>query len=78
MSLELERASYPHCDSRVLHAPGECKYCDEYPDHQLQRRLAGVNYTGHYDPEKEICPAEQQRDIETINRWHGNKSYRDK
>jgi hypothetical protein len=68
----IERAPYPHCDSRVLHAPGECRYCDEYPDQQLRRIQSNINFTGHHDPDKALCPAERLRPIERINRWPGN------
>lgn len=27
----------PHCDEGVVHAPGECRYCDDRPDLQIQR-----------------------------------------
>lgn len=33
-------APYPHCNTEVLHAPGECVYCDMYPERQ-QARIAG-------------------------------------
>lgn len=63
---------FAHCDQRILHAPGKCKYCDEYPEWQELREAWGINFTGEYDPEKLICPAEQQRDLETIELWDGN------
>lgn len=65
---------YPHCDSRVLHAPGECEYCDLYPEMQAERVDAGVNFTGHDDRGKAPCPATQVRSLETINRWPGNRA----
>lgn len=63
---------FPHCDPRVLHAPGECYYCDQLPDVQRAREGWGINFTGHADPEKLTCPAELQRDKKKINRWYGN------
>lgn len=63
---------FPHCDSRVLHAPGECKYCDEHPEWQELREVWDINFTGKNDPDKMICPAERHRSIDVINRWHGN------
>jgi len=63
---------YPHCDSNVLHAPKECVYCDEHPGDQIFRALSGVNFTGHYDEEKQLCPSERVRPLETIEKWHGN------
>jgi hypothetical protein len=63
---------FPHCDARVLHAPGECKYCDLHPDWQELREVWGISFTGHHDPDKMTCPAERHRSLETINRWYGN------
>lgn len=63
---------FPHCDSNVLHAPGECVYCDGQPGLQSLRERLGINFTGHYDEDKEPCPAEMHRDLDTINRWPGN------
>jgi hypothetical protein len=65
--------SFPHCDELVLHAPGECKYCDDCPAAQQKRIKDGVNFTGHYDAAKKPCPAEERRDLKTINRWYGNR-----
>ncbi len=60
-------APFPHCDSLVLHAPGECVYCDMYPDAQAKRLVDGVNFTGHGED-----PASAVRPLEIINRWGGN------
>ncbi len=65
-------AEYPHCDSKVIHAPGECRFCDMHPELQERRAKSGVNFTGHYDEGKSICPAELQRPLDIINRWPGN------
>jgi hypothetical protein len=64
---------FPHCDARVLHAPGECQFCDKHPDWQALRILWNIAFTGHdpYSAEEE-CPAEQARPRDTINRWGGN------
>lgn len=35
----------PHCDVRVLHAPGECDSCDKFPVYQKARELWGVCFT---------------------------------
>lgn len=61
-----------HCDGRILHAPKECLYCDKYPERQALREMWGINFTGHYDTDKIICPSEQRRPLEIINQWHGN------
>lgn len=63
---------FPHCDSSVLHAPGECEYCDGHEDWQVLRHMWGINFTGHRDPTKQICPAEARRELTTINAWQGN------
>lgn len=39
-------AQFPHCDSRVLHAPGECRYCDAHPEWQELRKAWGIAFTG--------------------------------
>lgn len=65
--------TYPHCDSRVLHAPGECEYCDRYAaDLQAQRIDQRINFTGYEDPDLLPDPATQARPVETINKWGGN------
>lgn len=67
-------ATMPHCDSRVLHAPGECEYCDKYPEWQRAREMWGIAFTGHRPEDGELpCPSEVQRDLDTINAWHGNR-----
>lgn len=64
---------FPHCDSKVLHAPGECEYCDKHPDWQALRLSWGIAFTGYEPEEKELpCPASVNRPLETINRWGGN------
>jgi hypothetical protein len=63
---------YPHCDQRILHAPGECEYCDKHPEWQGLRLGWGIAFTG-YEPEgNELpCPAMHARGA-TINSWGGN------
>ena len=63
---------FPHCDSSVLHAPGECEYCDRHKDWQILRHMWGINFTGHKDPTKIPCPAERFRTTESIESWGGN------
>ena len=36
---------YPHCNSEVLHAPGDCFYCDLYPSRQAQRQASNTPFT---------------------------------
>lgn len=67
-------ATMPHCDSRVLHAPSECKYCDAWPSWQEARKMWGIAFTGHEPQDGEIwCPSELHRSVETINLWPGNR-----
>jgi len=64
----------PHCDPLVIHAPGECQYCDKYAEtRQKNRIIRHVNFTGHYDSDKTLCPSEYFRPAETIHLWHGNQ-----
>jgi hypothetical protein len=64
-----------HCDPAVLHAPGECEFCDKYgTDWQAYRQMAGINFTGHHDDGKALCPSEYRRSVQTINRWPGNRA----
>lgn len=78
--------TFPHCDSRILHAPGECRYCDAQPTWQRDRVLGGVAFTGHTVGEKtcinkwEItyvprlpCPADEARG-DAHRRWPGNRA----
>lgn len=63
--------TWPHCDARVLHAPGECEFCDG-SGLQDVREMWGINFTGHHEPGLLLCPAEAQRDLSQINAWPGN------
>ncbi len=68
---------FPHCDSRILHAPGECKYCDCHPDWQELRTVWNIAFTGQ-PPRSGLtpCPAEQARSRELMERWPGNQRSR--
>lgn len=35
----------PHCNAEVLHAPGQCHYCDHYPDRQAARAASGGSFS---------------------------------
>jgi len=71
----------PHCDSAVLHAPGECAYCDAHPDWQQLRQLWGIAFTGHapkVDVERpwlsEVpCPSDARRPGGANQVWPGNR-----
>lgn len=69
----------PHCDQAILHAPGECRYCDEHPDWQALRRLWGIAFTGHQPVlgeqwEEIACPSDIRRLGGLAARWPGNQS----
>lgn len=65
----------PHCDASVLHAPGECRYCDTRPDWQALRSLWGIAYTGHIPTAQQIaCPSDFRRGFNQAARdWPGNR-----
>ena len=67
-------SQFPHCDSKVLHAPTECEYCDMHPDWQALRIQWGIAFTG-WEPDeakKELpCPAWFARG-ENCQVWGGN------
>lgn len=62
----------PHCDAAILHAPGECEYCDHSPDWQEYRMMARINFTGHNDADKAPCPSVWFRAPEIRDLWYGN------
>lgn len=43
----IDLPTFPHCDQRVLHAPGECEFCDACPEWQALRKAWGIAFTGH-------------------------------
>jgi hypothetical protein len=65
---------FPHCDPRILHAPGECEYCDNHQEWQALRQAWGIAFT-NYEPEgSELpCPANAARG-DGCNSWYGNKA----
>jgi hypothetical protein len=76
---------FPHCDSRILHAPGECQYCDKYPGWQELRQMWHIAFTGKQPESLDEprwttkgpvlpCPADYIRgDKHAI--WGGNRAY---
>ncbi len=68
----------PHCDARILHAPGVCTYCDKHPEWQEYRLAAGICFTGE-TPENSWqtpCPADQARPPDSPSdhrKWGANK-----
>jgi hypothetical protein len=68
---------FPHCDQRILHAPGECEYCDGHPDWQALRLAWQIAFTGHLpadtwlpDPADYARPPGSPADH---RQWGGNK-----
>lgn len=64
----------PHCDQRVLHAPGECEVCDLCPELQAERDALDVCFSGKTD-RRWPCPADEARGA-AHQRWHGNRPWR--
>ena len=70
---------WPHCDQRILHAPGECEYCDRRPEWQALRTSWGIAFTGHKPGEDAWvtmpCPADFNRPAGSPSdhrQWYGN------
>lgn len=65
-----------HCDARVLHAPGECRFCDAYPERQAARVDEGVAFSGHAPANgQRPCPADAavaHGERGDYNAWCGN------
>lgn len=74
---ELRLTMFPHCDDKVLHARGTCRYCSSgrYARlHELRRRF-GIGYTGAaLEAGQEACPSEAFRPVDVIDRWPGNRA----
>jgi hypothetical protein len=63
----------PHCDQRVLHAPGECDYCDKSPHLQAARIIWEIAFTGHLATGHQLpCPSDAQRGLGGAHVWPGN------
>lgn len=79
MSESVDIGPFPHCDSSVLHAPGECGYCDDHPDWQALRRGWGIAFTGHDPMERHAgwrevaCPSDQRRGPAGAHVWGPNR-----
>ena len=75
VSGQMTTAWAPHCDSRVLHAPTECYYCDKYPEWQHYRIVAGISFTGQTPKDNNFntpCPSDQHRGQGGAHVWSGN------
>lgn len=63
---------FPHCDQRILHAPGECQHCDMHPLWQALRQAWGIAFTGYQPEGTELpCPADNARG-DNHTKWYGN------
>jgi hypothetical protein len=66
----------PHCDSRILHHPNECRYCNR-PDWQDERKRLGIALTGRDPDDGQVpCEADAERPPGAPNdhrHWGGNK-----
>lgn len=79
--LDIYEAAFPHCDQRVLHAPGACEHCDHYPHYQELRKAWGINFTGialeheANDPKSKLlpCPSDFNRGLGGAHVWGGNR-----
>jgi len=68
---------FPHCDQRILHAPGECNYCDKHPDWQALRQAWGIAFTGYTPEGTELPdPATHARPLDKVHAWGGNQPTR--
>lgn len=71
-------SQFPHCDQRILHAPGVCAYCDQHPEWQELRSAWGIAFTGKTPELKgpqqmELpCPADFNRGANHTKWWGGN------
>lgn len=68
---------FPHCDQRILHAPGECEFCDQAPEWQELRKAWNIAFSGHNPAEGQTaCPADlavMYRERSDYNQWPGNR-----
>ena len=76
---QLERGVYdiiPHCDSRILHDPKICSYCDR-PEWQVKRGELHIAWTGEAPEKGQIpCEADASRPPGKEGdhrRWFGNR-----
>lgn len=64
---------FPHCDSRILHAPGECEVCDMHPEWQALRLVWRIAFTGWTPEMGDLpCPANSARGEDVDKQWPGN------
>ncbi len=63
---------FPHCDQRVLHAPGECVYCDSHGLWQALRIAWGIAFTGYEPDGTELPDPATHARGDSVNKWRGN------
>lgn len=69
-----ERAWAPHCDASILHSPGHCEFCDQYPDWQEYREHARISFSNDEPSlDKAPCPSEWFRSRTIRDLWAGNR-----
>ena len=66
------KAFAPHCDGRVLHSPGLCPYCDNYPDDQHKRLDNDIPFTDQLKDDEPLLPGED-RTAGSSRSWPGNR-----
>jgi hypothetical protein len=67
------QAQMPHCDAAILHAPGQCQYCDAFPEWQRLRQMWRINFTGQLEIECCPCPSTWSRSPADRDLWTGNR-----
>ena len=70
-------SSFPHCDQRILHRPGTCRYCDMNPEWQELRIAWGIAFSGEEPDNTQpiACPADlavMMGRRGDYNTWGGN------
>lgn len=73
---QLRIHTYPHCDLRVLHARGECRYCSmaSYDRlHELRGRFDIAHTGAMLEAGQAACPSTAFRSLEVIEMWPGNR-----
>lgn len=68
---------YPHCDDKVLHARGDCRYCSlaQYERlHALRAEMSIAHSGAMVETDQDPCPSEAYRPADIIERWPGNRA----
>lgn len=77
-AVTLDGQTFPHCDSRILHARGKCDYCDQRPEWHEIRNALGLAFTESATDRDHpyMCPAEAAvlaGERGELNAWPGNR-----